>query len=170
MNRIAGHFTDTIQRDSRGIVSNHRSVLQDWVMELPLREQGTLLTAIRGCDLTPKFPLDSIERQITGFVRCAVMVAFDQREIDATAGAFMVSRFPSEFSASALGHYPHHFVMHLIHALEIIARRCPHFDFGAMAEKAYYRFVHSMHLNPETPEQMIERLNEDRIERGTVVE
>ena len=27
------------------------SVLQDWVMKLPLRAQGTILTGIRGCDL-----------------------------------------------------------------------------------------------------------------------
>ena len=27
-----------------------KSVLQDWVMELPLRFQGTLLTAVRGCE------------------------------------------------------------------------------------------------------------------------
>lgn len=40
-----------------------RSVLRDWVMELPLREQGTLLTCIRGCDLTPKLPLHSLHLQ-----------------------------------------------------------------------------------------------------------
>jgi hypothetical protein len=32
------------------------SVLQDWVQELPLRAQGTLLTGIRGCDVAPKLP------------------------------------------------------------------------------------------------------------------
>jgi hypothetical protein len=41
-----------------------QSVLQDWVCNLPLRMQGTLLTAIRGCDLTPKLPLDSTERNL----------------------------------------------------------------------------------------------------------
>jgi hypothetical protein len=45
------------------LLTNRRvSVLQDWVTELPLREQGTLLTSVRGCDLTPKYPLDSQER------------------------------------------------------------------------------------------------------------
>ena len=46
-----------------------KSVLQNWVMALPLREQGTLLTAVRGCDLTPKFPLDSLERRLVGSIR-----------------------------------------------------------------------------------------------------
>jgi hypothetical protein len=55
-----------------------RSVLQDWVMELQLREQGTLLTGIRGCDLTPKIPLDSTERQLVGFLRFLVMVPHDE--------------------------------------------------------------------------------------------
>ncbi len=30
-----------------GLINPRRSVLQDWVMELPLREQGTLLTCLR---------------------------------------------------------------------------------------------------------------------------
>src|SRR5258706_71297 len=42
---------DRGSRDRRGTVT---SVLQDWVMALPLREQGTLLTAVRGCDDEPK--------------------------------------------------------------------------------------------------------------------
>jgi hypothetical protein len=36
------------------IKSEMKSVLQDWVMTLGLRQQGTLLSGIRGCDTVPK--------------------------------------------------------------------------------------------------------------------
>lgn len=146
------------------------SVLKDWVSNLPLREQGTLLTAIRGCDLTPKYPLDSIERNLTAFVRCAVMNPFDEREIDREAGCFMQSNIQDDWKASAFGHYPLHYVMHLVHALEIIAYRCPDIDFMRQALVAYNKFVTSFHLNPETIEEMTERLGEDRMLKNSVVE
>jgi hypothetical protein len=147
-----------------------QSVLKDWVCDLPLREQGTLLTAIRGCDLTPKFPLDSIERTLTAFIRCAVMNPFDEREIDREVGCFMQTKLPENWKASTFGHYPLHYVMHLVHALEIIAYRCPTANFSAQALYAYNKFVESFHLNPETKIEMKERLGEDRILKASVVE
>lgn len=147
-----------------------KSVLQDWVMELGLREQGTLLTAIRGCDLVPKFPLDSPERTLTAFVRYAVMNPFDAREIDSEPGCFMQSKIPENFRASSLGHYPHHWVMHLLHAMQIIAYKCLNFEIRNQAEIVYEKLVESMHLNPETSREMTERLSEDRIAKGCIVE
>jgi hypothetical protein len=58
-----------------------QSVLQDWVMHLPLREQGALVVGTRGCDEAPKLPLDSIERQLTAFLRYLVLVPADIREV-----------------------------------------------------------------------------------------
>jgi hypothetical protein len=51
----------------------------------PLRAQGTLLTGARGCDLTPKLPLDSTERQLAGFLRYCCFVPADPREIEVGA-------------------------------------------------------------------------------------
>lgn len=147
------------------------SVLQDWVMRLPLRQQGTLLTAIRGCDLTPKYPLDSTERNVTAFIRYSVMTPFDVREIDYTSGCFMQSRIDFDiFRPSAFGHYPNHFVMHLIHALEVIAYQSDSELCSNDALRAYQMFVKSLHLHIETPNQMEARLNEDRISLNNVIE
>ena len=148
-----------------------RSVLRDWVMELPLREQGTLLTAIRGCDLTPKYPLDSIERRLVAAVRYAVMVPADEREVDSEPGCFMISKPPAvdEFKPSALGHYPQHWVAHIMHAMEVIGWRHPDADLRTDWRSLYRKMVHSLHLNEETFDQMHERLSEDRIAAGTVV-
>lgn len=144
------------------------SVLQDWVMELPLRAQGTVLTAIRGCDLTPKYPLDSPERQLVGFIRYCVMNPADPREVD-IPGAFFQSEPPEDFKPSVLGHYPLHWVMHVMHTVEVIGYCHPRFVVRAQAMWLYHRIVDSLHLLPESRERMFERLTEDRMATGTVV-
>lgn len=145
-----------------------RSVLQGWVMSLPLREQGTLLTVVRGCDLTPKLPLDSTERQLVAYARFCFMVPADIREVD-VVGAFYKSTPPEDWRASELGHYPLHWFTHLMHAYEVIAHRCPNNVVAANAWGIYDRLVRSLHLLPEPLEHMIERLSEDRIAKGEVV-
>lgn len=149
------------------------SVLQDWVMELPLREQGTLLTAVRGCDLAAKYDpsgnvIDTPERRLTGWIRWAFMNPADPREVD-IPGAFFQSRPPKNFKASAFGHYPLHWVSHVMHACEIIGYRHPDLITGKQAREIYRAFVQMLHLNPEPMDQMIRRLSEDRIASDTVV-
>lgn len=147
------------------------SVLQMWVMKLPLRTQGTVLTGVRGCDLTPKYPLDSCERNLTAFIRYAIMNPFDDREIDKEPGCFMQSRINFDiFKPSKFGEYPLHYVMHLIHTLEVIAFYSPVDNVAKDAWQAYHKFVISFHLNPETFEQMTARLNEDRLKNNSIVE
>lgn len=148
-----------------------RSVLQDWVMELGLREQGTLLCAIRGCDLTPKYPLDSLERRLVGAIRYAILNAADPREIDSAPGCFMVSKPPygQELKVSALGHYPQHWVAHLMHACEVLGYRHPDELERRTWNLIYRKFCHGYHVEPESPAMFESRMNEDRIANGTVV-
>jgi hypothetical protein len=145
------------------------SVLQNWVMELPLREQGTLLTGIRGCDLAPKRPgTETPERRLVAFLRYCVMNPADPREVD-IPHAFFQSRPPSGWKPSEFGHYPQHWYAHLMHCFEVVAYRSPNKENAALALNIYKRLVGNLHLNPETKEQMITRLSEDRIAAGTVV-
>lgn len=149
------------------------SVLQDWVMELPLREQGTLLTAVRGCDDEPKqwtatgFS-DSPGRRLTAFIRWCFMNPADPREVD-IAGAFFQSQPPDPFKPSEFGHLPQHWYAHAMHALEVVGYRHPDGNIGSVAFELYWRMVLNLHLNAESRDQMIERLSEDRIATGTVV-
>lgn len=157
-----------------------KSVLQDWVMELPLRYQGTLLTAVRGCDLSPKtfdrergdgVTLDVIEtseRRLTAFIRFCFMNAADVREVD-VQGAFFQSRAPFPFKFSELGHYPLHWVSHVMHAIEIIAYKHPDEAIRSSALFIYSAMVHGLHLNTESEAQLHARMTEDRIATGTVV-
>lgn len=156
------------------------SVLQDWVLELPLREQGTMLTGVRGCDVVPKHPptIDErygcstgegcVERQLSAFFRYCVLNAADPREID-VPGAWFQSRPPEQWKPSQLGHLPLHWYSHLMHSFEVIAYRHPDHALAAQAMEIYMRLVNNLHLNCETKQQMISRLSEDRIAKNAVV-
>ncbi|MBT1702935.1 hypothetical protein [Chryseosolibacter indicus] len=151
-----------------------QSVLQEWVMELPLREQGTLLTCVRGCDDEPKIwtrtgVAYSPGRRLTAFIRWCFMVPADPREVDIEEGAFMMSTPPDPFKPSEFGHLPQHWYSHAMHALEVIGYRHPDTNISHTARQLYKAMVHNMHLNCETSMQMIVRLSEDRIVNKTVV-
>jgi hypothetical protein len=144
------------------------SVLQPWVMELPLRYQGTLLAAVRSCDVTPKRPYSEIGRRLTAYLRWTFMVPADEREVD-EAGAFMQSQPPFGWKASDLGHFPEHWYSHLMHAFEVVGYECPDRVTRQECQRIYETLVYNLHLNPETREQMNARLTEDRIASGNIV-
>jgi hypothetical protein len=144
------------------------SVLRPWVMQLTLREQGTLLAGTRGCDLVPKRPYDSPPRQLVSYLRYVTMVPADQREVG-IPGSFMQDQPPNKWSPSDLGHLPEHFYSHIMHAYEVVGYQHPEIITASHCEAIYLRFVEGMHLRPETRLQMLERMTEDRLTTGTVV-
>lgn len=146
-----------------------RSILQDWVMELPIREQGTLLSAVRGCDLTPKFPLDAPERRLVAYVRWCFLIPADEREVDYQSGSFMSRVPPPTFRPSCVGHYPLHWVTHIMHALEVIGYRHPDESTRETCYQFYAAFCDSLHVRIEPIWAMTDRLSEDRIAKGDVV-
>lgn len=150
------------------------SVLQDWVMELPLRYQGTLLTAVRGCDNEAKQwsrtgVAYSPGRRLTAFIRWCFMNPADVREVDSEEGAFFMSTPPSPFKPSAFGHLPLHWFTHVMHALEIVGYHHPTVEVSHTAKLMYRSMVRSLHLNVESAPECHTRLTEDRIIAGTVV-
>lgn len=151
-----------------------KSVLQDWVMELPLREQGVLLTGVRGCDDEPKLWSSqgvsySPGRRLTAFIRWCFMNPADPREVDRAEGAFFQSKPPDPFKPSEFGHLPQHWYSHAMHCLEVIAYRHPDRHVAIISLQLYCSMVHNLHLRPENQNRMIERLSEDRIANNTVV-
>jgi len=150
------------------------SVLQDWVMRIPLRAQGTLLTAVRGCDdeaktWTSRGVAYSPGRRLTAFIRFCFMNPADRREIDREEGAFFMSQPPQPFKPSEFGHLPQHWYSHAMHSLEVIGYYHPNRNIGDKALELYYGMVHNLHLNVEAKHEMVNRLTEDRIAKGTVV-
>lgn len=147
------------------------SVLQDWTMELPLREQGVLLTAVRGADNGPKEwgpdgqVIDTPARQLTGWIRWAFMVPHDPREVG-KVGSFMLDQPPIPLKPSAFGHLPLHFYSHALHALQVIGVRHPDDKTRWLAGHMYGVMVEGLHLRPEPDQAMIDRLSEDRVASG----
>jgi hypothetical protein len=151
-----------------------KSVLQEWVMTLPLRFQGTLLTAVRGCDEEPKSWMKtgvaySQGRRVTAFIRFCFMNPADPREVGKEEGAFFMPDPPCPFKPSEFGHLPQHWYSHVMHALEVIGYQHPNTRTRQQAFEMYHRMVENLHLNIESESRQWERLTEDRIEKGTVV-
>lgn len=151
-----------------------RSVLQDWVAYLPLRAQGTLLTAARGCDSEPKVWTSrgvaySPGRRLTSFIRWCFMVPADPREVDSEEGAFMMSTPPEPFKPSEFGHLPEHWYAHAMHALEVIGYHHPDPRVGCIGGRLYLEMVHNLHLRHESAWELHQRLTEDRIASQRVV-
>jgi hypothetical protein len=141
-------------------------------MELPLREQGTLLCAVRNCDVSVK-PFTYVEnenpaRDLTCYLRWCIWNAADPREID-VPGALFRSAPPKNWKPSQLGHLPQHYYSHLMHAFEVVGYRHPDLEVSYFANAIYQQLVHNMHLYPEPKQAMIERLSEDRVAKGTIV-
>lgn len=66
---------------------------------------------------------------------------------------------------------PHHFQLHLLHAVEIVGYKHPDQRIRGWWLQTYERLVHDMHLWPETEEQLDRRLGDNRdqwLERNDV--
>lgn len=144
-------------------------VLRPWVRVLPLRFQGVLLTAIRGCDGAPK---EDPSKSLSRMIRRAILNPADPRESLKSGGFFgfdkdrLLSDLKDLFHS--LDQYPLHYVMHLCHACQVIGYCHPHGHYQEFFTNVYYLFCCTFHLEPETYNQMEVRLTEDRTKAGTV--
>lgn len=156
-----------------------KSVIQPWVMELPLMQQTVLLTAIRGPDGTQKY--GPTKMLLRWYRRCVLYSAMDQRiiedPVDTGGGSFTgpsckttvdepfwqphMSKVVDEYLQAVDG-IPHHFQLHFIHAAEIVGYKhdIPHIRRWWHA--VYLRLVNDMHLHPETEAELDERLGDSR--------
>lgn len=144
-------------------------ILRPWVAALGLREQGVLVVSTRGCDSAPKFPLDSPERRLTAALRWSILIPFDEREVDSAPGCFMMATPPMDLKIAMLEHYPMHWVMHVVHAMEALMYRMPDKVTADEWGVLYLRSVKSLHLQPETFSLYLARLTEDRVANNTIV-
>ena len=142
-----------------------KSVLQDWVAELPLRHQGVLLTAIRGCDTSPK---EDDVKALARSYRCALLNAFVGDPKKSVSFIEWVS--PETLRERMLrvtknhDHYPHHYIMHLVHAAEILGYYHP---FLASEWLWFYQVMcRKLHMTPETKAELDARLTASEYEFG----
>ena len=132
------------------------SVLHPWVENLSFRMQGALLSAIRGCDNVPKEdPSKALQRVLRPMIlksACEHPSSFidlvEEIEVKKRQQAFLDN----------FDHYPVHFVLHLMHAAQIIGCYYPS-SRGEHWARFYAVLCHKMHVQPENPEQFERRLS-----------
>jgi hypothetical protein len=141
-----------------------KSILQDWVSTLGLRHQGVMLTAVRGCDTASKHHHSKL---LTQFYRGSILNTHCAPNVK--PGSFIKRPWeqPAAF-ADARRHFlqshdelPHHFVMHLVHAAEIVGYHHPDEDLRHAWREFYLEACRKLHMNPETPEELDARLGAD---------
>lgn len=143
------------------------SVQPSWSLNLPIQQQSVLFLAGRGPDGIPKYhPCKHVQRAYRGTVLTAA--AFGRPLAYGEEGdSFMCLKTFGDLGAwnrvvddffLTIDELPHHFIMHLIHAAEIIGYKHPDVRFRFRWEGFYQRACVDMHVRPETDEEMDLRL------------
>lgn len=146
-----------------------KSVLQDWVMEIPLRQQGVLVIALRGPDgVRKEDPAKPIVRTLRALVmnsgREGKPMAMHMRWLN---DPFMsttyvsndrswieiVNAFMDEWDA-----YNVHFLQHLAHAFAVVGIHYPIEQVRVNCWWFYEYTANKLHYHPETKEEIQQRL------------
>jgi hypothetical protein len=129
-------------------------VLQEWMGELPWKQQSVILSSLRGPDTSRPASVKVITRWLRGIT---------QNSADPSTDYMKKLPFPSleEFQRD-LEYCTMHYYAHLTHALGIIGYNHPKKETREIANKYYSAMAEFLHLNPETKEQLNKRL-EDKV-------
>lgn len=137
-------------------------VLQEWVVKLGLRQQGVLLTVVRGCDMVPK---EDVSKDLTRAI-CGVLLNTHCANPEESSsyiqhvGSDEMTRRMNNF-ADSFDHYPTHFVLHVVHVAEVIGYYHPAAHWSVVFRAFYKTMCHRMHMKPETQEELVYRLDGD---------
>jgi hypothetical protein len=152
-----------------------KSVLQYWVEQLPFRQQGVLLLALRGPDGLPK---ETEAKEILRALRACVLNSGRHGVPMSIGEAFDGDSFMSMAKIyndkiwldltttflKGIDQYNVHFLQHLLHATQICSQH-PIEEIGKRWWLFYKSGVHRLHLSIETVETMRYRLrNGKRLE------
>lgn len=136
------------------------SVLHDWVTELPFTQQALLMLSMRGPDGLPK---NTAAKWLLYYMRDAICKpAYEYDGLFYPSG-FMRHDYDNFTEVAqaffeSVDEYPLHFILHLIHAAEVVGYSHPDekirnhwFDFYCYA-------CESFHMHPETRTELFQRL------------
>lgn len=125
--------------------TTNTSVLQDWLVVLPIRMQSTLILGLRGPDAHACPNVKSIQRWLRG-------LAFKPGNPD-NVREFMHDNPPRIFekgpAAKELEFCTQHFYSHLMHALEVVAYKHPNPTTSRKAHDLFVSMCSLFHLAVE---------------------
>lgn len=139
-----------------------RSVLQDWVMRLGLRHQGVLINSLRGCDTAPK---NDPSKLLTRCYRAEILNCHcgdpskAQTYIESVPETELTGRMLAV--RKNLDHYPHHYVMHLIHSVQVLGYKSENRLSRILWGLFYDQLCDGLHVRSENEYSMDKRLNMD---------
>ena len=147
-----------------------KSIVRSWACRLTLRQQATLLSAIRGCDGAPR---DDPSKEILRYLRFCVLEPSEKPGTGAfERSTFMRSDAPYDVArafVASMDHYPLHFVTHLMHAAQVIAYESHAREAAKFFGELYATMCAALHVWPEDILGMRERLrrgNNETSEQG----
>jgi len=135
------------------------SSLRKWVEDVSWMQQGVLFSSIRSADGVEHE--DNSKIIIRGYRNVILKPAHN-------VGSFL-GKIPNQKQLEeamrkfekGFGQYNSHFVLHLVHASEIIGYQHPNADISKTWGDFYFNMCKEMHLNPETREQIEMRLKDN---------
>jgi len=145
------------------------NILKPWTEKLGLRHQGVLMAVIRGCDNAPK---EDPAKALARCIRYVLLHSFSDKPssfIENVSDEELRRRMTDVLRSH--DQYPVHYVMHLLHATEIIGYKHPDDCVADRWRWFYSNLAKCFHLNPETEEQLDERLGacEDQFARNAEI-
>lgn len=139
-----------------------QSIVQDWVMCLGLRLQGVLISAVRGCDTAERHDNSKVLARIFRGEILRTHIG----DASKCKSFILVATIPDTVKRmqdllNDCDHYPQHYVMHFIHAAEILGYCHPEPEKRDLWHNFYQVACRKYHLRPETQSEMLARLEED---------
>jgi hypothetical protein len=148
-----------------------KSILQPWVSELDLRIQGVLMAAVRGCDTAPRHDTSKILQRIyrSEILECS---CGDPKKSVSFILAADVPTTVKQMNAflEDCDHYPLHYIMHMVHAAEILGYLHADYVRRDMWHSFYTSACRKFHLRPEEVTEMKRRLTADEESFGKAQE
>jgi hypothetical protein len=160
-NAMNGTVPDSFLEDYQELLAtlsgdpNNISVLQDWLVKLPIRMQSTLILGLRGPDGMSTQYIKQWTRWLRG-------LAFKPGNPD-NVKQFMLMELPPMLAdksplAYELYIMPQHYYSHLMHSVQVVAMRHPDEETARYAWRMYAQMAATLHLEPELDEHFEARL------------
>lgn len=139
-----------------GMNTNGRPVIKEWAWTLSWKQQAVMLSALRGCDTADKEdPAKPFCRRLRGAVLESGGADDRPEFMYADIGLADIAKFTKR-----IDRYPIHFLLHLIHAAEVVGFNHPDREEAAFWKAFYESMVQAFHMYPETKEQNDLRLRD----------
>ncbi|WP_218280273.1 hypothetical protein [Verrucomicrobium spinosum] len=148
-----------------------RSVVQEWPSKLPMMQQTVLLCALRGPDgLRKESPAKAVLRAYRRVILLSAMDGLVLADAYVPGGGSFTGpcSHPDRLQGAmrdfirGVDEMPHHFLMHFIHAVEIVGYKHPDPLVAGEWGAFYTALCKGLHMNEETMEQLDHRLGDNR--------